>query len=754
MAVVLMLTFQSVKSAEKEADSFLVKHIQVNGLQRISVGTVYNYLPISIGETFFLNKAGDAIRDLFKTGFFKDISLKKEGLTLIVNVVERPSIAKIIIVGNKDLSTEDLTAALKKIGLSDGKVFNQQILDRVEQELRRQYFSRGKYSLKITTEVSTLTRNRVGIHVDISEGEVARIKKINIVGNKAFDDDALFELFALSTTNWLSFYNKDDQYSKQKLSADLERLRSYYLDRGYINFTIESTQVAITPNKQAIYITVNIKEGSVFTLEQVTLAGTLVIDPEELIKSVSVGPGEIFSRKNITVTSKAITDKLGNEGYIFANVNMVPEIDEASKTVKVTFFVDHNKRVYVRRINMGGNTKTRDEVLRRELRQMESSWASNSKIDLSKKRLNRLGYFQKVDIETVPVADTLDQVDVNYSVTEKSSGNLSVGAGYSQTQGLIFNANVVQDNVFGSGKRVSLSFNNSQALTRYSFGYYNPYFTVDGVGLGFDLGHSARDEEENNISNFSTNVINAGFNFKIPLNEFDDFRLSVDIKKTDLNNSSSQIEHIQKFTKDKGTSYLDFILSAGWAHDTFNQAIFPTEGGQKRFSARATIPGSTLGYYKFSYKQQHYFPITQKITLGVFGEIAYGNGYGDTDGLPFFENYYAGGVRSVRGYDDNTLGPRDSRNEPRGGSSKLIAKTELYFPIPFIPDVEAVRIGAFIDTGTVSDGLKSIKYRYSVGLSGKWLSPFGTLAISFAIPMNAGDNDEEKAFQFSFGSGF
>ncbi|KAF3977955.1 MAG: outer membrane protein assembly factor BamA [Methylococcales symbiont of Iophon sp. n. MRB-2018] len=750
----LILIVILILQPAKAEDSFLVENIQVNGLQRISAGTVYNYLPVRVGEKFSLDKVGVAIRALFKTEFFKDISLERQGSTLIVNVVERPSISKIIIEGNKDLTTEDLTAALKKIGLSEGKVFNQQTLDKVEQELKRQYFSHGKYGLKIDTEISLLTRNRVGIHIDISEGRVAKIKQINVVGNKVFDNETLLDSFQLNATNWLSFYTKDDQYSKQKLSADLERLRSYYLDRGYINFSIESTQVAITPNKQAIYVTVNVKEGAVFVLEKVKLSGNLVVEPEEIIKLVQVGPGEIFSRKNATQTSKAISILLGDEGYAFANVNMVPEINNDLKTVTMTFFIDPGKRVYVRRINMRGNTKTRDEVLRRELRQMESSWSSISKIERSKTRMDRLGYFQEVSVATPPVVGTTDQIDVNYTVVEKSSGNLSAGVGFSQTQGVIFNANVSQDNVFGSGKRVNLAFNNSDVLTRYSFGYYNPYFTLDGVSLGFNLGYSARDAEEANISNYATDAVNTGFNFGIPLNEFDRLRFNIDLKHTALNTSSSASDETAKFIADNGSSYLDLIASIGWTHDTLNRAIFPNTGGQQRFSALVTVPGSDLEYFKASYKQQQYFPIAQGVTFRLFGEAAYGGGYGDTKELPFIEHYFAGGVQSIRGYADNTVGPQDSRNDPLGGSTKIIARAELFFPVPFVDDLKSIRIGSFIDAGMISNGFEINNLRYSVGFSGEWLSPFGALSVSLALPMNASDDDEEEVFQFSFGSGF
>jgi outer membrane protein insertion porin family len=774
----LCLLLSQAVAADEE---FIVTDIKVKGLQRISQGTVYNYLPVNVGERFSLDNAGPAIKALFQTGFFKDVSLEREGSTLIVNVVERPSIAKILIEGNKDLSKDDLTKALDAIGMSEGKVFNKQVLDKVEQELNRQYLSHGKYALKIKTEVTNLTRNRVGIHIKISEGRVTKIKQINIVGNKAFDDETLLKQLELSTTNLLSFYTKNDQYSKQKLSADLETLRSYYLDRGYINFSIESTQVAITPDKKDIYVTINVKEGDVYTLDKVKLAGNLIVPPEQLIKLVSIGPGEIFSRKQATETSKAISDRLGDEGYTFANVNMVPEINEKNKTVVMTFFVDPGKRAYVRHINFSGNTKTRDEVLRREMRQMESSWASGSKIERSKTRLERLGYFEDVNVETPQVVGTADQIDVNYKVTEKASGNLSAGVGYSQVQGIVLNANISQDNIFGSGKRVNLAFNNSDYLTSYQFGFFNPYFNVDGVSQGYNIGYTSRDAGTINIARYSTDVANAGINFGIPLNEFDSLRFDADVKYTSLNETDNSSLEIRKFIQDEGDSFFTFSPAVSWSHDTLNRAIFPTKGGQQRLSALATVPGSDLEYFKVSYKHQVYFPLTQDLTLRLHGELAYGDGYGDTDDLPFFENYYAGGTGSVRGYKNNTLGPRDHicsngapvcnpsliiANNPFGGSTKMIANAELFFPVPFLSDVKSVRLGTFFDAGTVDDGFNFGELRYSTGISGEWLSPFGALSVSAALPLNSKSDsfdpatgifepgDQEQIFQFNFGQNF
>ncbi len=742
--------------ALKAEDSFVVEEIKVNGLQRIAAGTVYNYLPVTVGQRFYLNQIASTMKGLFKTGFFKDINLIREGNVLVINVLERPSIAKIIFKGNIDLSDEVLEQALTKIGLAEGKVFNRQVLEQVEKELRRQYFSHGKYGLRLETKVANLTRNRVGIKVDISEGSVAKIKKINIVGSRQFDMAKLLGEFELTTSNWLSFYTKDDQYSKQKLGADLERLSSYYLDRGYINFKIDSTQVAITPDKKSIYVTVNIDEGDLFTLDKVRLTGNLVVNPEELITLVSVGPEEVFSRKRATDTSKSISDRLGEEGYVFANVNMIPEIDNDRKTVDMTFFVDPGKKIYVRHINIAGNTTTRDEVLRREMRQMESAIASTTKIERSKIRLQQLGFFEQVTVETPPVVGATDEMDVNYKVVEKASGNMMAGFGFSQTQGLVLNASISQNNVLGSGKRVDLNFNNSDVTTVYSFGFYNPYFTDDGVSLGYNLNWRETNSRNANTAFYSMDTAGASMNFGIPINETDRLRFNLDVnrqKLKDYSDSGSIFDAIQALGSE--ASYTTFGAAIGWSHNTVNSAIFPTSGGQQRLSASATVPGSDITYFKVGYKHQEYFPVAKDVTFRVKGEIAYGDGYGDTKNLPFFQNFYAGGVQTLRGFNDNTVGPKDSQGRPWGGSTKLLANAELLFPVPFFEDNQSMRLGTFVDAGMVSDGGFDTEYlRFSFGLSGTWLSPFGAITVSTAMPMNTKENDDIKMFQFSMGSNF
>jgi len=736
-------------------DSFVIDSIRVEGLERVSEGTVLNYLPVKVGDVFDQKQSTESIKALFKTGFFKDVRLEHDGSQLVVLVEERPAIASITLEGNKDLSSEELLKALKGIGLSEGKVFDRQILDKVEQELRRQYYSRGKYGLQIDSEVADLDRNRVAVTIKISEGKVAKIKQINVVGNAAFEDEDLIDEFELSTSNWLSWYTKDDQYSKQKLSADLERLRSYYLDRGYIKFEIESTQVSITPNKKEIYVTVNVREGDVYKVNEVKLTGKMIVPPDQIMPLVQIGPEDTFSRKLATETSKGISDRLGEEGFIFANVNMVPDINEEKKSVNITFFVDPGKQVYVRRINFQGNTKTRDEVLRREMRQMEAAWASSTKIERSKMRLERLGYFQEVNVETPAVPGTADQIDVNYSVVEKSSGNITAGVGFSQVQGIIVNAAVTQDNVFGTGKRVNLTFNNSQVNTIYQFGYLDPYLTLDGISGGFDASYRETNFAQANLAQYLTDVGAVGVNVGVPFTEFDSLRTNLDYEYTNLKTTNQTPTQILDFISENGNAFNEYTVALGYTHDTLNRAIFATQGGSHTLQVLGAMPFSDLDYYKASLRSRHYFPLAQDLTLLLGGEIAYGGGYGGTSQLPFFENYFAGGPNSVRGFLQNTLGPRDSNNRPIGGSSKLIGSAELLFPVPLIKESKNLRLGAFVDAGNVFDGGYDFnEIRVSAGLSARWLSPFGAIMVSLGQPLNSKQGDRIQNFQFNFGSGF
>lgn len=757
-ALVLFLTWL-LPLAAHAFTPFVVEDIRVEGLQRISAGTVFNYLPVKTGETFDEARSEQAIRALFRTGFFQDVELERDGSVLVVTLAERPAISSIEISGNKDIETEPLLDSLKQIGFAEGRVFNRSLLEKVEQELQVQYFSRGKYSVKITTTITPLERNRVGITIDVFEGKAARIKQINIVGNEVFDDETLLDEFELSTPTLLSFYTGKDQYSKRKLAGDLETLRSFYLDRGYLNFNIDSTQVTITPDKQDIYITINLQEGAQYRIEEVKLSGDFVVDPEELFPLVDVNPGEIFSRKRVSDSVERISEYLGNKGYAFANVNTIPDVDEENKEVQVTFFVDPGKRVYVRRIDMRGNTKTRDEVLRREMRQMERGWFSASAVERSRTRLNRLGFFEEVNVETPAVPGTPDQVDVNFSVKERPSGNLVLGVGFAQSSGLLLNASVSQNNFLGSGKQLSLNFNNSDSSTLYSFNFTDPYHTIDGISRGFGAFYRQTDADQANIADYNIDSFGSNVSYGIPISEFNSVRLNVEFEHIAIDDTIVSPDIVNEFINSEGDSFNALKLTGGWSRDTRNRAIFPDRGMMQRVSAEVTVPGlDDLQFYKINYRHQLFVPLTQLFTLSLNGEVGFGDGFGDLDDLPFFENFFAGGVRSVRGFEDNTLGPRDSRfDDPIGGALKTVGSLELIFPPPFFVDSNSFRMEGFLDVGNVFADINDFEtneLRYSVGLGATWLSPLGALTVSLARPLNDESDDDVQVFQFTVGSSF
>jgi outer membrane protein insertion porin family len=753
LLITLLLTGQAMAF-----DPFTVRDIRVEGLQRISAGTVFNFLPVQIGDEFDEGKSDEAIRTLFRSGFFRDVSLGRDGDVLVVVVQERPAIASINIEGNKDIETKALLESLKEIGLSEGQMFNRSLLDKVEQELRRQYFSRGKYGVQIQTTVTPLERNRVGIQIDVTEGRVARIRQINIVGNQVFDDKTLRKQFELSTPTTFSFFTKKDQYSRQKLAGDLETLRSWYLDRGYINFNIDSTQVSISPDKKDIYITVNITEGAQYRIKEARLSGDLVVEPEELFPHVLINPGDVFSRKLITESVTKLGDRLGDDGYAFANVNTMPEVDEENHEVTVVFFVDPGKRVYIRRINMLGNVKTRDEVLRQEMRQMEGGWFSSGKVERSRTRLQRLGHFEEVNVETPPVPGSTDQVDVNYSVTERPSGNVTVGVGFSQTSGLLLNAGVTQDNFMGTGKRLSATLNNSDVDQIYSFSFTNPYYTMDGISRSFGVSSRKTDASEANLADYTTDVWGGSVNYGIPISEFNTIRLGAEVENISIDETIFSPDTVTDFLAIHGNDFLTFKLTGSWSKDTRNRAIFPDRGGLQRIGAEVAVPGSDLEYYKLNYRLQHFFPLTDSLTLSLNGELGWGDGFGGLENLPFFENFFAGGVRSVRGFRDNSLGPRDPGSiDPIGGSFRTVGNMELLFPVPFADDLRSVQLSAFFDVGNVFAEMKDFEaneLRASVGLAAIWLSPVGPLAISIARPIKEQSGDDTQFFQFTLGAGF
>jgi outer membrane protein insertion porin family len=740
------------------AEPFVVDDIRVEGLERISPGAVFNYLPISVGDTVDEARSRDAVRALFKTGFFKDVRLERDDDVLVVIVKERETISDLTFDGNKAIKTEDLEKGLKETGFAKGEVFNESKLDKVLQELKRQYYANGKYGVRIEHEIIPVDAKTVEVAFTISEGEAARIKQINIIGNEAVSDEEILKIFELTTPNWISWFTKDDQYSKQKLSGDLESLRSLYLDSGYVNFSVDSTQVSITPDKADVYVTINVTEGDKFIVGDVKLAGTLIVEPQELFKWVLTRKGMVFSRKALTATSKNITDRLGNEGYAFANVNAIPDIDDKARIAGITYFVDPGQRVYVRRVNFYGNAKTRDEVLRRELRQLEGGWISTAKVERSKVRLRRLGYFEDVNVETPAVPGSTDQVDVNFTVKERPSGNLLLGLGFSQSAGIIFNTNVTQDNFLGSGKSVSFAFNNSQINRTFRLGYLNPYWTIDGVARGFDVTYSKTGAGNTNVVRYDTKTLSGGMTFGIPITEFHFINAGLSYESTEINTDPLFLDPlIAIFLFREGNSYDTIRFSSSFSYDTRNAAIFPDRGGLQRIRVQIATPGGDLQYFKVDHDARLFVPLARGYTLALKSNIGYGDGYGGTTELPFFENFFAGGPRTVRGYEQNSLGPEDVFGRALGGNVSIVGNAEVIIPVPFLEDFKSVRMSGFVDAGnvyTASDSVSLDAIRMSAGISGIWMSPFGLLSVSVAQPFRDQPGDEIQRFQFNFGAQF
>jgi outer membrane protein insertion porin family len=751
--------FYAIVTSVAALEPFIVDDIQVQGLDRIQPGTVFNYLTLTVGDTVDDQKSRDAVRELFKTGLFRDVRLERKGDILVVIVEERESITDITFKGNKALKTDNLIEGLGDVGFATGEVFNEAKLDKVKQELQRQYFAHGKYGVRISTEIEHLDDSSVSVHFTISEGQAARIKAINIVGNTVYSDKELINSFDLTTPTWTSWFTKDDQYSKQKLQGDLENLRSRYNDNGYIYFEVDSTQVSITPDKADVYITVNITEGDRYTVSDVKLSGKLIVEPEDLFDFVITRKGMTFSRKDMTQTAKDITERLGDEGYAFANVNPIPKADEDTKTVTVTYFVDPGQRVYVRRVSFYGNSKTQDGVLRREMRQLEGGWISTSKVERSKIRLQRLGFFEEVNVETPAVSGSTDQVDVNFAVKERPSGNLLLGVGFSQAQGIIFNTNVTQDNFLGTGKSVSFAFNNSEINQVFRLGYINPYWTLDGVSRGFNVSYQKTDTGNNdNITQFESEIIGAGVSFGIPISEYNFVSISGDYESTSLDTPLQNLDpRIARFIFIEGNQYDVFRASAAFAYDTRNSSIFPTRGTLQRIRVEAAVPGGDLTYWKVDYDSRLFIPLVNNYTLLLKGRVGYGDAYGDTFELPFFENFYGGGPRTVRGFEENSLGPQDIFGRALGGDTMVVGNAEVIIPVPFLADFKSVRLTGFFDAGNVIGANEEFEFddlRMAGGLSGVWLSPFGLLSVSIAQPFNDQDGDEIQKFQFTFGTSF
>ncbi|MDX1459501.1 MAG: outer membrane protein assembly factor BamA [Xanthomonadales bacterium] len=834
MKRIAALIFCCVLSGTAPAwDSFTISDIRIEGLQRMSDGTVLNYLPLDIGDELTTANSRAAIRELYATGFFDDIQLGREGNILVITIQERPSISSISLVGNKAIKDEDMLSVLADIGLAEGEVYSPQALDRITQGLISQYNEQGRYAVDVRTRVTDLERNRVRISIIIDEGKTAQIRHINIVGNTLFTDEEIRSEFESDIPPFWKFWSKDDQYTQEKLSGDLEKVRSYYQDRGYIDASVESAQVSISPDKREIFITANVTEGELFTVRDVSVTGDMVI-PESSIRQLIVNQsGEVFSRKKMEQSVENITSILSNIGYAFANVNPIPQIDRGTREVDLNFYVQPGKRVYVRRVQFTGNVTSKDEVIRREMRQFEGAWFSQAAIDRSKLRLQRLTYFESVDIETPPVPGTDDQVDVIVNVEERPAGSFSIGLGFSEIQGLIYSLSVQQDNFLGSGNRVGIGLSSSDIISSINLSFEDPYWTDEGISRGFYARYQEFDQGAANISSFTSSEAAAGVSIGAPLSELDFVRLGLGVRSTDINIGQFTFEfesiidpdgdpndpdnricqdfnmngicpetYYQVQLQDPLSTSLDFnndgLLSADerefdvvdftatWSRDSRNHFLNPTQGSLQRVSVEASLPGSTREYWKLFYRYAKYIPIWRDMTFSFHGDIGYGDAYDDYDmrsqaepidptinealrgqclqeevidldrGLPFFEHFYGGGVKDIRGFDDNTLGPKDPFCRSVGGDLKVSGGIEIAIPTPFTSG-SGSRIALFVDVGNVYEDLDSFDtdlFRASVGLSVTWQAPVGPIIMNFARPIKELEGDRTESIQFSFGTTF
>lgn len=758
-------------AAWAEDSSFIIRDIRLEGLARLSAASVYGSLPLNAGDKVDSARIADAVRTLFKTGNFEDIQIGRDGDVLVLQLTERPTIVSIDLTGNKSLEKDNLLKGLKSAGLAEGEIFQRATLDHVKGELERQYISQGRYAAKIDVEVRPKPRNRVALDIKIQEGDSSRISRIGFVGNKVFDDEVLREVFELKQSHFTSFYKSDDKYSREKLSGDLERLRSYYMDRGYVNFVVNSTQVKLTPDKKSVYVDVNISEGEQFKVGEIKVAGELPVPEDVLKRLILIRRDDIFSQSGITNTNKLMTRRLGNDGYIFAEVNGVPDIHNDTRIADVTFFVNPGKQAYVRRISFKGNQKTDDNVMRREMRQYESALASSEKIDLSKLRLQRLGFFEEVSVDTPRVPGVTDQVDVNVTVKEQPSGSIGASIGYSQGAGMIFSANVSQTNFFGSGNRVSLGLSRSAVTDSYSMSFMDPYFTLDEVSRGYNFYYRKTKLDARNVSTYTTDSKGANISFGYPVDETERINFSLGIDKTDVTLGTGGLtsEFVTDFVRAQGDSYQTYTGSLSWSRNTLNRGMFADRGAAQSLSLDFALPGSDLTYFKLNYGNQLYIPVSGPWVGRLHANLGYGDGYGDTSTLPFYKNYFAGGFGSVRGYKDNRMGPRscsvafcpnDPAPEVVGGNILVEGGAELIFPTPFAENNRQIRTVLFVDAANVYHtdiagyDLDLGGLRYTTGVSLSWLTAIGPLSFSLARPLNKQAGDETQIFQFSIGQGF
>jgi outer membrane protein insertion porin family len=764
------------------AQEFVVRDIRVEGIQRTEAGTVFSYLPIRVGDRFDPQRGSQAIRALYGSGLFKDVRLEVDGDVLVVIVEERPAMATVDLTGVKEFDKDQVMKSLRDVGLAEGRIFDRSLLERAEQELRRQYLSRGLYGVEIKTTVTPIERNRVSVSIAVNEGDAARIRSITFTGNTVFSDSALRDQMELSTPNWLSWYTKRDQYSRQKLGADLESIRSYYLNRGYLDFRVESVQVSISPDKRDIFVNVNVSEGDRYVVSGVKLSGEMLGLDEELNALIDVRPGETFNAEKLNSVAKRITDRMSTLGYAFASANPVPEPDKEKRQVAFTIVVDPGRRVYVRRVNIAGNTRTKDEVIRREVRQYESAWFDSDKVRLSRDRIDRLGYFESVTIDTPAVTSAPDQVDVNVTVKERATGNIQLGAGYSSTEGIVLTAGLSQQNLFGSGNALSFEVNTSKANRVISIAHTDPYVTTEGISRSVEVFDRTSDLAELGLSSVGYSTRGAGLVYGVPFTEFDRVYFGLRWENTEIDLTPFSPERYVEYVRQFGQSSDSLAFTTGWSRDNRDNLLVPNRGTYQRAFAEVGLPALDLQYYRLSYQFQYYQPVFQRLTLAFNTEIGYGDGY-QGDPYPFFKNFYAGGIGSVRGYEGGTLGPTDFFGNPLGGNRRFNASFEALLPLPGAD--RTLRAAAFLDMGqvwgqnvlcpdrsvpTVVGNLVTCPtagapvyenqpidfgdLRYSAGIGVAWISPLGPLRLSYAFPLNDKPGDRLQRLQFQIGTGF
>jgi outer membrane protein insertion porin family len=742
-------------------ESFVIDDIRLEGLERITPGTVFSYLPLSVGDEVTQRSLQQSIRSLYRTGFFNDIEAGRQGSILVLSFSERPAIADITLEGNRDIEDEDLLNALAGIGLSEGEVFNQLELSRVEQELVRQYHSRGKYNVVVTTNVFELPRNRVNVSIKVAEGKPARIKSINVVGNQRFEQDEIIKSFESSTTNWLSWWTRDDQYSREKLTGDLEKLRSFYLDRGHVDMSIESTQVSISPDKREIFVTANVREGEVFSISDVRLTGEFVFEEEVIRRLLRIEAGQTFSRKDVEASIENIKAVMANIGYAFAEVIPNNRIDRDNNEVEVTLLVDPGKRVLVRRVEFVGNSTTKDEVLRREVRQLEGAWYSQFAIDRTEVRLNRLGYFDDVTIETPRVPGTEDQVDLVVEVSERNTGSFQVGLAFSQIRGLILSTQLQESNFFGTGKNVGLGINTSKSFRNFQINYTNPYWTKAGVSRGFNLRYQDVNQFELGLDDYRLESATLGMNFGFPVSEIDRVNFGFNIEDQSITLGDDVSDFLREFAELQGSDFTFYSLQSRWVRDSRNRFFKPTRGQVHDVSLEVSLPGSSIDFYRLRYKHNYLWGLADGYTLSFENTIGYGDTYGDDEdfGLPFVRHFYAGGPSTVRGFRENSLGPRGDGifTRPVGGDALFVSRTELVVPTPFTEDQNSTRLSLFTDWGSVfatPEEFGGGDLRGSAGISFLWQAPVGPIQVSWSSQFNVQPGDRTEALQFTFGNVF